>query len=591
MKIERHRRGERCLSGIGVSGGIALGPAHVVAGGGMDVPERHLPARAVADEQTRFGGAVEAARDELTTLIAKAERLPGAARDEMTFLLDAHLQMLTGSRLVRGVYRRIDDTRINAEAAVKAELSAIADAFAAMDDAYLAQRAQDVRDVAGRLIRHLTEAPVDAFSGLAAGTVLIAQELSPADIALLDPNRIGGFATEFGGPQGHTAIMARSLGLPAVVGIAELSTRVKEGDSVIVDGASGSLTVAPKAETVATAKRRRTTLRRERRALTKLRDMPAVTRDGVSVCLRANLELPGELGAALESGAQGIGLLRTEFLYMNRDDPPDADAQFAVLRDMVEGMGGSPVVARTLDIGTDKLAYALEENVAAQVGTNPALGLRAIRLSLSDRQLLETQLEAMLRAGRYGSLQILLPMITAPQEVRRTRAAMRRVARRLQRDGIAIANPLPALGAMIETPAAALSADRLCTECDFLSIGTNDLTMYTLAVDRGDEHVAHLYDPLHPAVLKLVQFTAEAARRAGRPLTLCGEIAGEPRLAPLLVGLGLTDLSMVPGNLPAVKRRIRAVDAAAAQELARRVMRETDPRHIADHIDRFNDAL
>jgi phosphotransferase system enzyme I (PtsI) len=591
MRIERRRRGNRRLSGIGASGGIALGPAHVVAGGGMDVPERRLAVRAVAAEQTRFGAAVEAAREELTALAARAERLPGAARGEMTFLLDAHLQMLTGSRLVRGVYRRIGDKRVNAEAAVKAELSAIADAFAAMEDAYLAQRAQDVRDVARRLIRHLTEAPADAFSGLAAGTILIAEELSPADIALLDPKRIGGFATELGGPQGHTAIMARSLGLPAVVGVPGLGKRVLEGDTVIVDGASGTLTVAPDPEIVAAAKRRRTTLRRERRALAKLRDLPAVTRDGVAVSLRANLELPGELGAALESGAEGIGLLRTEFLYMNRSDPPDAEVQFAVLRDMVEGMGGSPVVARTLDIGTDKISYALEENVAAQVGANPALGLRAIRLSLSDRKLLETQLEAMLRAGRHGDLRILLPMITAPQEVRQTRAAMRRVARRLKRAGVAIAEPLPALGAMIETPAAALSADRLCGECDFLSLGTNDLTMYTLAVDRGDEHVAHLYDPLHPAVLRLIQFTADAANRAARPLTLCGEIAGEARLTPLLVGLGLTDLSMVPGSLPAVKRRIRAIEATAARDLAGRVMRETDPRRIADHIDRFNDRL
>jgi phosphoenolpyruvate-protein phosphotransferase (PTS system enzyme I) len=591
MRIERRRRDNRRLSGIGASGGIALGLAHVVAGGGMDVPERRLAARAVAAEQTRFDAAVEAAREELTALAARAERLPGAARGEMTFLLDAHLQMLTGSRLVRGVYRRIGDKRVNAEAAVKAELSAIADAFAAMEDAYLAQRAQDVRDVARRLIRHLTEAPADAFAGLAAGTILIAEELSPADIALLDPKRIGGFATELGGPQGHTAIMARSLGLPAVVGVPGLSKRVLEGDTVIVDGASGTLTVAPDPETVAAAKRRRTTLRRERRTLAKLRDLPAVTRDGVAVSLRANLELPGELGAALESGAEGIGLLRTEFLYMNRSDPPDAEVQFAVLRDMVEGMGGSPVVARTLDIGTDKIAYALEENVAAQVGANPALGLRAIRLSLSDRELLETQLEAMLRAGRHGDLKILLPMITAPQEVRQTRAAMRRVARRLKRAGVAIAEPLPALGAMIETPAAALSADRLCSECDFLSLGTNDLTMYTLAVDRGDEHVASLYDPLHPAVLRLIQFSADAASRAACPLTLCGEIAGEPRLTPLLVGLGLTDLSMVPGALPAVKKRIRAIDATAARELAGRVMRETEPQRIADHIDRFNDRL
>ena len=584
-------RTERRLSGIGVAAGICIGRAHVIEGSGLDAAERRLPVRAVAGEQARFADAVAAARDELSGLAERAETLPGAARTELTFLLDAHLQMLTGSRLVRGVHHRIADARINAEAAVKAELSAIADAFAAMQDAYLAQRAQDVRDVARRLIRQLSDTPADAFADLAEGTVLIAEELSPADIALLDPARIGGFATELGGPQGHTAIMARALGLPAVVGVAGVCGRVGEGDTVIIDGFAGTVTVGPARETVAAARRQRTALRRERRALAKLRDLPAVTRDGVAVSLHANLELPGEIGGALDCGAEGIGLLRTEFLYMNRDHPPDAEEQYTILREVVAGMGGKPVVARTLDIGTDKLAYALDQTVAGDFGPNPALGLRAIRLSLSHRGLLDAQLEAMLRAARHGPLQILLPLVTDALELRKTRAAMRRVARRLVRDGVAIADPLPPIGAMIETPAAALSAARLCRDADFLSIGTNDLTMYTLAVDRGDEHVAALYNPLHPAVLELMRLTVAAAARAGKPLSLCGEIAGEPRLAPLLVGMGFTNLSMTPASLPAVKRRIRAIDADAARALAKAVLAETDPRRTADRIDRFNAAL
>jgi phosphotransferase system enzyme I (PtsI) len=351
------------------------------------------------------------------------------------------------------------------------------------------------------------------------------------------------------------------------------------------------VTVDPRPDTLAGARRRRTALRRERRSLAKLRDLPAVTRDGVEVRLEANLELPGELGAALEAGAQGVGLLRTEFLYMNRESPPEAEEQYRALRGLIEGMGGRPVTVRTLDLGTDKLDYALARDAAADIGANPALGLRAIRLSLKHRRLLEIQLEAMLRAGRHGPLRILLPMITVGAEIRRTRAALGRVARRLARMGVAVAEPLPALGAMVETPAAALSADSLSAECDFLSIGTNDLTMYTLAVDRGDEHVAELYDPLHPAVLRLIRFTTEAAQRAGRPVALCGEIAGDPRFTALLIGLGLGELSMAPASLPAVKRRIRELDTERARALAAKVVQAADPRRVAALIDAFNAAL
>ena len=593
MRTERQRRGrgERRLTGIGASVGICLGPAHVVEGGGLDVPVRRIAVREVAGEQARFAAAVEAARTEVAGLAERAETLPAPARDELAFLLEAHLQMLTGSRLVRGVHRRIGAARVNAEAAVKAEHTAIAAAFKAMEDPYLAARAQDVREVAARLIRQLTSAPSRAFADLSDGAVLIAEELTPADIALLDPARVGGFATELGGPQGHTAIMARSLGLPAVVGVSGLTAKVAAGETVVIDGTRGQVIVDPGPDTVAGARRTRTALRRERRSLAKLRDLPAVTRDGVEVRLEANLELPGELGGALDAGAQGVGLLRTEFLYMNRDRPPDAEEQYLALRAMVEGMGGRPVTVRTLDIGSDKLAYALAEDAAADVGANPALGLRAIRLSLKHRGLLEVQLEAMLRAGRHGPLRILLPMITVGAEVRTTRAALRRVARRLERAGVAFAEPLPALGAMVETPAAALSADRLSAECDFLSIGTNDLTMYTLAVDRGDEHVAEMYDPLHPAVLRLIRFTTEAAQRARRPVALCGEIAGDPRFAALLIGLGLGELSMAPASLPAVKQRIRELDTSRARALTLEVMRQADPRRIAALIDSFNAAL
>ncbi|HEX9646289.1 MAG TPA: phosphoenolpyruvate--protein phosphotransferase [Alphaproteobacteria bacterium] len=590
-ELSRQARASRTHSGIGASAGVCIGPARLIEASGLDVAERTLPQRAVAAEQERFQAAVERARAEVEGLAQRAGPLPESARQELAFLLEAQLQMLAGSRLVRGVYRRIAETRVNAEAAVKTELSAIAEAFAAMHDPYLSARAQDVREVALRLIRQLTAEPERGFADLPEGAVLIAEELTPADIALLARGRIAGFATEFGGPQGHTAIMARSLALPAVVGVPALMHRVKAGETVVIDGTRGQVIVDPDAATVAAVRRRRSARKRDQRVLAKLRDLPAETRDGQVISLQANLELPAELAQATAAGAEGIGLLRTEFLYMNRDTVPDADEQYAALSRIVTAMGGRPVTVRTLDIGTDKLADALARDAATDVGANPALGLRAIRLSLRHRKLLEDQLEAMLRAAAHGPVRILLPMITVGSEVRQTRAVLRRVARRLARRGVALPESLPPLGAMVEIPAAALAAEALVRDCDFISIGTNDLTMYTLAVDRGDEHVAELYDPLHPAVLRLVQYAAEAAKRARVPVNLCGEIAGDVRYTALLIGLGLEDLSMAAASLPAVKRRIRALDAGKARSLAAQVMRRNEARQIATLIDAFNDAL
>ena len=444
MKTDKGRRGRRelTLRGIGVAAGIGLGPAQIIDSAGFDVPEKRLAARDVNQEQTRFANAVAAARAELTGLADRAEKLPVPTRNELGYVLDAHLQMLSGSRLIRGVDQRIGDKRINAEAAVKAELSTIADAFAAMEDPYLSTRAQDVRDVAGRLIRHLVQAPAHAFADLPDGAVLIAKELTPADIALLDAEHVGGFATELGGPQGHTAIMARSLGLPAVLGIPGLIARVESGDTVIVDGAAGQVVVRPNTETVASARQRRSRLRRAKRRLDKLRNLPAITRDGVEIHLQANLELPAEVAGAIEAGAEGVGLLRTEFMFMNRDTPPDAEEQYQTLVKLLAAIGQRTVTVRTLDIGGDKLAYSLDDESADNSGANPALGLRAIRLSLRHRQLLDAQLEAILRAGAHGQIKVLLPMITTATELRRTRALMRRTASRLTRAGVAIADPV-----------------------------------------------------------------------------------------------------------------------------------------------------
>lgn len=577
---------ERRLTGVGVSAGVAIGPAYVVERGALRVPEYSIPADAVAAECARFSAAVEEAQRQLAALQQKAAQLTGLAAEEFGILLDAHHHMLAGSRLTRSVRAIISSEFINSEAAVVHSLEQIEEDFRAIDDPYIAARITDVREVGTRLLRNLMDKPATGFEHVPAGSLIIGDEITPADTALMDPARIGGFACIQGGAEGHTAIMARSLGLPAVLGAFDLIDVIRTGDLVIIDGESGEVIVNPGEDTRAAYARKQQAFAAEKAHLDTLRDLPAVTCDGLQVTLTANMELPSELDGVLGVGAQGVGLLRSEFLFMNRPDLPGEDEQYETLRRLLDGMNGAPLTVRTLDVGADKLASALGDVSAAD--PNPALGLRAIRFSLKMRGLLETQLCAMLRASRHGPLRILLPMITTSDEVMMVRDVLAEMVRKLKRRGEDLPETLPPVGVMIEVPAAALAADALARVSDFFSVGTNDLTMYTLAIDRGNEQVAHLYDPLHPAVLRLLQFSAEAARRAGIPINLCGEMAGDERYTALLLGLGLRELSMAPLSLPRVKRRIRAVHASGAEALARDVMRLADARAIARHLTAFN---
>ncbi len=577
-------RSERTLTGLAISPGIAVGPAFISDDGAIQVPEYRVAHDGIAAERRRLADAVALSLKQLAKLKVKAAGLPSAAAEEAGYLLDAHVAMLTNSRLVRGADRRIGEERLNAERAVQVELGQIGSSFAAMDDPYLAARGDDIRTVGARLIRNLTKTPYAALQRLAAGSIVVAEELTPADTALIDPNRVAALATELGGAEGHTAIMARALGLPAVLGATGLLHRVEPGDIVIVDGGMGRIVVNPSAATRAAYERQREELEHERRRLSRFRRLPAVTRDGVEITLEANLELPRERELAQAAGAQGLGLVRTEFLYMNRDDLPDEDDQYAAYAALVRGMDGKPVTLRTLDIGGDKLAGSISSD-----SPNPALGLRAVRLALKERRLLDVQLAAMLRASTIGKVRILVPMIATPDELRTVRAALHQAARRLRRRGIALPDPLPPLGAMIEIPGAALAADALAAEADFFSIGTNDLIQYTLAIDRGDEQVAYLYNPLHPAVLRLIQFAVEAAIRARIPVNLCGEMAGDSRFTALLLGLGLRNLSMAPSNIGRVKERVRTLDLRAATQRARAIMDQIDDARIASLVDDFNE--
>lgn len=577
---------EKHLKGLGVSSGIGIGIAQVRDDGAVRVPHYRIAARDIEAERGRFRDAVARTRRQIRKLQDKAREIPGSASDEIVMLFDAYLQMLADSRLVRGVDDRIAGKRLNAEAAVEAEIAAIGESFAAIGDDYITARIADIRDVGSRLIRNLTRAPETPVSGLPKGSIVVSGELTPADTARLQPHRIAGAVAAHGGAEGHTAIMARALSIPTVLGVSSLLKHVRTGDTLVIDGTSGHIVVNPTPATLAVYAKRREERTAEKRLLVRLRRQPAVTRNGTAITLQANVELPIEMGMVKQSGAIGIGLLRTEFMFMNRDDIPGEEDQYQALREIVEAMNGRPVTIRTLDIGGEKISDTLVGNFGPSVAS--PLGLRGIRLSLSRIDILEIQFRAILRAAQHGPIRILLPMVTTCSEVRRARDLLERVARRLKREGVKVPRPLPPCGVMIEVPAAALAADALTRLCDFFAIGTNDLVMYTLATDRADQQVAPLFDPLHPAVLRLMHGAAEAAMRAGIPVSICGEMAGDPRFTALLLGLGFRNLSMAPANVPRVKKRIRALDLDAATQRARIIMDQVDSGRIAALLDDFN---
>jgi phosphotransferase system enzyme I (PtsI) len=562
--------------GLGISPGIAIGPAWIIDQHGVPVPEYEVPASQTEKELKRLHTAIGKTQRQLSQLKLKAETLPAGAED-IVLLLDAYKGMLTGSRLIRGVEELIRTSHINAEAAIQRQIAAIKASFASMGDPYLAARADDVNEVGIRLTRHLLQQQYNPFADVPEGSVIIAEEITPADTALMNPQHVAGFATVLGGAEGHAAIMARALGLPAISGVAGLTQNLKNGDMVIVDGRKGEIYCRPTAATLHYYRQELAKKQQEDKKLKTLRDVPAVTTNGTPITLHTNMELPREVDAVFEAGAAGVGLLRTEFLFMNRPDLPDEEEQFDVLRRLVQKLDGKTVTIRTLDVGGEKLATALGDAVGESV--NPALGLRAIRLGLREPKLLETQLAAILRASAYGSVRILIPMISSVAQMKQVREHVLQVERRLLRRGVKL-NGLPPVGAMIEIPAAALAADALAKVCDFFAIGSNDLTQYTLAIDRGDDRVADLYDPFHPAVLRLIQFTAAAAWRANIPVSLCGEIAGDRRATALLVGLGLRELSMSPLRLPAVKQEIRSLSMAQAVAFAEAVMNKSDEADI-----------
>jgi phosphotransferase system enzyme I (PtsI) len=593
-KNEEGSRFERRLSGLAIGPGVAIGPVFGTQEAPAEITRSRIAASDIEAEGARLEAAIAVSRKQLGKLRARLAVLPEDSQAEIAPLLDAYVQMLGPSRLLRGARRRIAESLRSAEQAVMDEADSIAAALiaASPDDVDAAgRRADEVREIARRLVRNLTRAPFRSFAGLPPGAVLVAEWLTPADAALLDPARIAAVATEEGGLDGHTAIMLRALGIPTVLGVMGLTAHMEPGRLVVVDGTAGVVVLEPSDATLVQARRAVIAFARRRQRWGRLRRLPAVTLCGAEVALQANMELPAELPLVAQSGAHGVGLLRSEFLFMNRDDLPDEHAQTEIYTTIVEAMEGDPVTIRVLDWGGEKEIEAL---AAAGVGAsaedaNPALGLRGIRMLLHHPELLQTQFAAILRAAIAGPVRVMLPMVTNMSEVRDARALYEHTAQALRDKGVRLPPTLPPLGIMVEVPAAALNADGLATVADFFAIGSNDLTMYTLAADRADTEAVDIYNSTHPAVLRLVAMIIAAGARHGIDVSLCGEMAANARLAPLLLGMGLRNFSMNATAVPRVKQAVRSIRLEACQAFAAAVLVEVEPQGVAARIQAFHE--
>jgi len=576
------------LFGLPVSRGIAIGRAVLVASGRLDVAHYYVAAEDVDAEVERLRSARNAVSRELH---AMKRDLPAEAPAELSALLDVHLMLLHDETLTGAAKQWIRERHYNAEWALSAQLEVLARQFDEMEDEYLRERKADLEQVVERLMGALTRAaegplPVDqAATSEHAGEdplVLVAADISPADMLQFKGGVFLGFVTDVGGKTSHTAIVARSMDIPAVVGAREASRLIRQDDWVVIDGDAGVVIVdptPPAIEEYLAIKRKREA---GRARLARLRHLPALTRDGERVELQANIEQPEDVAAALAAGAVGIGLFRSEFLFMNRDgELPGEDEQYEAYRAVVQGMRGRPVTIRTVDIGADK---EIERMSATELRhehvLNPALGLRAIRWSLSEPAMFRQQLRAMLRAAAHGRVRILLPMVGQLSEVRLTLEALARARQQLEDAGRSY-GPVE-LGAMVEVPAAALVLPSFLRHFDFASIGTNDLIQYTLAIDRADEAVAHLYNPWHPAVLQLVAQTVACATRMRKDVSVCGEMAGDPAFTELLLGMGLRNFSMHPSQILTIKERVLGIDARRWAEALPQVLAADDPeREVA----------
>ena len=573
------------LHGVGVSGGIAIGRAQLVSHATLEVAHYTVPPSRVDQEVARLAFAIDEVQKELTALhgaMTRTGEMPG----EFGAFLDVHWMILNDPTLAEAPKRIIAEQRCNAEWALTQQMNVLIEQFEQIEDPYLRERKADVVQVVERVLKRLMGKPGSLPTSVAEErTILVAHDLSPADVIQFKQHHFAAFLTDVGGVTSHTAIVARSLAVPAVVATHNARQLIHDGEMLIVDGTHHVVIVNPDRSVLAEYRLKQSELDLERQKLKRLRGKPAETIDGHRVELHANIELPGDLAQVLESGASGVGLFRSEFLYLNREGLPTEDEQFEAYRAVAAGMAGKPVTIRTFDLGADKQKEELDG--LARVAPNPALGLRAVRFCLAEPKLFLTQLRAILRASHHGKVRILIPMLASVAEIDATLAMIDQAKEALRERGEPFDEGVE-VGGMIEVPAAVLAIGGFLAKLDFLSIGTNDLIQYTLAVDRSDEAVSHLYDPLHPAIIKLIALAISAANKAKVPIAVCGEMAGEAGLTRLLLGLGLRNFSMHPAHVPTVKQRVLTSDVAAARPIVDRMKRTDSPAKLAALLDRLN---
>jgi len=569
------------LHGIPVSRGIAIGRAYLIAPAALDVDHYLIEPAQIEGEIERFRSAQQVVHQELDAL---RNDLAADAPSEMGAFINVHSMILNDAMLVQETIDLIRTRRYNVEWALTEQLERLSRHFDDIEDEYLRERKADIEQVVERVLKALAGASaaslVESVHGACDEMIVVAHDIAPADMMQFKTQTFQGFVTDLGGRTSHTAIVARSLGIPAAVGVQHASALIRQDDLIIVDGDHGIVIVDPAPIVLEEYSYRQSEKALEQRKLQRLKFSPTQTLCGTRIELCANIELPDDAKAAVDAGATGIGLFRTEFLFMNHKDKlPAEEEQFDAYRRAVELMNGLPVTIRTIDVGADKPLDSMGGGDGYETAANPALGLRAIRWSLSEPQMFLTQLRAILRASAFGTVKILIPMLAHAQEIDQTLDLIREAKRQLDDAGLAY-DPNVQVGAMIEIPAAAIALPLFLKRLDFLSIGTNDLIQYTLAIDRADNSVAHLYDPLHPAVLHLIAFTLREAKRAGVPVSVCGEMAGDPALTRLLLGMGLTEFSMHPSQLLVVKQEVLRSHLKTLEKPVADVLASFEPEEV-----------
>ena len=569
------------IHGVGVSNGIAIGHAHLVSHALLEVVHYQVPENLIEQEIARFDQAINTVKLDLETVKAQ---LPSKSPAELAAFINTHLMILNDHTLAEDPKLTIKNEQCNAEWAIKQQMESIVEQFDQIEDEYLRERKHDVVQVVERIIKVLLGRPSQVpVLEQEKAIILVAHDISPADAIQFKQHQFAAFVTDVGGATSHTAILARSLNIPSIVALQRARALIRDGELLIVDGTQGVVIVKPDKDTLAEYKLKQEQWQIEQQKLKRIKLTKAVTLDGTAIDLFANIEVPDDVVQVKASGANGIGLYRTEFLFMNRREAPTEEEQFEAYKAVAEAMDGKPVTIRTLDLGADKQINPETERSC----TNPALGLRAIRLCLAEPQMFHIQLRALLRASAFGNIKILIPMLSSLTELRQTLLLLERAKQSLRLEKIEFNNDIE-VGGMIEIPAAALCAEAFAKELDFLSIGTNDLIQYSLAIDRTDDTVSHLYNPLHPAILQLIEITLKAGQKLGKKVSICGEMAGDSKLTRLLLGLGLRQFSMHPSHVLSVKHQVLQSDLVKLVPTARKILSNQDSDKIEPLIQKMN---